>query len=76
MMTVQRLHEIFDEHADKNTIGFEGICHDCGCAVKVAVSLAPEGFLINGGAVYEPRTEQYFTKCDSCYEKNPKLTDF
>ena len=76
MMTVQRLHEIFDRNADKNMIGFEGKCHDCGCDVKVSVSLASEGFMIKGGAVFEPQPEQYLTKCDTCYKKNPALTNF
>ena len=76
MMTVQRLHEFFDENADKHMIGFEGKCHDCGCDVKVGVSLVPEGFMISGGAVFEPEPQQFFTKCDNCYENNPKLTNF
>lgn len=57
-------------------IGFEGKCHDCGREVKVIVSLAPEGFLIRGGAVFEPVPDKFFTKCDACYQKNQKLTDY
>ena len=76
MMTVQRLHEIFDDNVEKNRIGFEGKCHDCGCDVKVEVSLTSEGFLIRGGAVFEPQPDQFFTKCNSCYETNPHLTHF
>jgi ribonucleoside-triphosphate reductase len=76
MIGAEKLHRLFDEDPDKSVIGFEGKCHDCGCDVKVDVSLVPEGFMISGGAVYEPQPEQYFTKCDACYEKNPKLTKF
>lgn len=76
MMTVQRLHEIFDENAEKNMIGFEGTCHDCGNGVKVSVTLAPEGFVIEGGAVYEPRVDHFLTKCDGCFAERPHLTDF
>lgn len=76
MMTVQRLHDIFDVNEDKNMIGFEGKCHDCGRDVTVGVSLAPEGFMIKGGAVFEPEQEKFLTKCDACYQQNPKLTNF
>ena len=76
MMTVERLHEIFDENVDKQMIGFEGNCHDCGCEVKVGVTLMPEGFLVTGGAVFEPDHDQFFTKCDDCFEKNPLLTQY
>lgn len=76
MMTVERLHEMFDQNENRNTIGFRGRCHDCGREVNVAVSLSLEGFRISGGAVFEPEPEQFFTKCDPCFEKNPKLTHF
>jgi hypothetical protein len=76
IMGVEKLHDLFDNHPDKNAIGFEGKCHDCGCDVTVDVSLRQEGFLIQGGAVYEPKPEQYFTKCDACFQKNRQLTDF
>ena len=76
MIDAEKLHKLFDENPDKSVIGFEGRCHDCSSDVKVDVSLVPEGFMISGGAVYEPQTEQYFTKCDTCYAKNPVLTNF
>ena len=49
MMTVERLHQIFDDNANKNVIGFEGKCHDCDSDIKVDISLVPEGFLIREG---------------------------
>lgn len=76
MMTVERLHQIFDNNVDKNVIGFEGKCHDCGSDIKVDISLESEGFLIRGGAVFEPQPNQFLTKCDACYEKKPQLTNF
>ena len=76
MIDAEKLHKLFDENPDKSVIGFEGRCHDCSSDVKVDVSLVPEGFMISGGAVYEPQAEQYFTKCDTCYAKNPVLTNF
>ena len=76
MMKLERLHELFDQNPDKTAIAFEGSCHDCGCEVKVDVVLGAEGFMIQGGAVYEPEPEKFFNKCDECYQKNPKLTDY
>ena len=76
MMTVEKLHRLFDENPDQAAIGFEGLCHDCGCDVTVDVSLTSEGFRITGGAVYEPETNKYFNKCDACYAQNPMLTDY
>lgn len=76
MIGVKKLHRLFDENPDKSAICFEGRCHDCGSNVKVDISLAAEGFRIEGGAVYEPQPEQYFTKCDACYRKSPVLTNF
>jgi len=76
MMSLQRIHELFDENPEKAALGFEGTCHDCGHEVKVGISLTPEGFSITGGAVYEPEPERYFNKCDACYQTNPNLTNY
>ncbi|UCF89954.1 MAG: hypothetical protein JSW39_16820 [Desulfobacterales bacterium] len=76
MMNVERLHALFDENPDENALAFEGRCHDCGCYVEVGVSLAPEGFVIAGGAVFEPEPEKYINKCETCYQKNPRLTNY
>lgn len=75
-MGVERLHELFEENENKDGLGFEGTCHDCGQPVMVNISLEPEGFKIQGGAVYEPEPQKYFNKCDGCYQINPQLTNF
>lgn len=62
MMGIERLHKLFDDNPDKTAIEFEGNCHDCGCAVTVHVFLTSEGFSIQGGAMFEPEPEQFFTK--------------
>jgi len=74
MMTVARLHELFESHPDKAMLGFEGQCHDCGKDVNVAVALTPEGFSISGGAVYEPEPDKFHNKCDDCHRKSPHLS--
>jgi hypothetical protein len=76
MMTIQRLHELFDAHPEKNALGFEGRCHDCGQDVKVAVALTAEGFEISGGALYEPEPDRFHSKCDACFRKDPQLSNY
>jgi hypothetical protein len=76
MMKVQRLHELFDAHPEKNELGFEGSCHDCGRAVRVGVALTGEGFAISGGAVYEPEPGRFHQKCEECFRKEPHLSNF
>lgn len=76
MMTIQRLHELFEARPEEAALGFEGPCHDCGKEVRVAVALTPEGFDIRGGALYEPEPEKYRNKCDDCFNKEPRLTNF
>jgi hypothetical protein len=76
MMTINRLHDLFESHPDRTMLGFEGNCHDCGKEVKVTVSLTPDGFAISGGAVYEPEPEKFRNKCADCFQKEPQLRNF
>jgi len=75
-MSVERLHELYDLHAENGQFGFEGCCHDCETEVNVAVTATDDGFQITGGAVYEPAPQQQFLKCDACFTKKPRLTNF
>jgi ribosomal protein S14 len=76
MMTIARLHELFDADPQRAALGFEGRCHDCGRPVAVAVDLTPEGFAISGGAVYEPEPEKFYNKCEECFRKDPHLSGY
>ena len=73
-MQADQLHDIFSAHPHETQIEFHGHCHDCGAPVGLKVSLKPEGFLVEGGALYEPAEDKRFYKCESCYRANPKLT--
>lgn len=75
-MSVERLHELFESEAENGQLGFEGNCHDCKTETRVAVVATDEGFEISGGAVYEPTPETFFLKCDACFMKDPRLTNF
>jgi hypothetical protein len=76
MMTVKRLHELFEENPESDALAFDGQCHDCGRDLRVDVSLSAEGFVIQGGALYEPEPHVFINKCDVCYQKNPRLSNF
>ena len=76
MMTIQRLHELFEARPEDSVLGFEGRCHDCGKEVKVAIALTEEGFDIRGGALYEPEPEKFHNKCDACFHRDPHLSNF
>jgi hypothetical protein len=72
----ERLQELFDRQPDAARLDFAGSCHDCGAAVTVTVELADDGFEIAGGAVYEPRPDEIFLKCDACFACRPELTGY
>jgi len=75
-MPIDRLHDLFDLRPEASELEFSGNCQDCGAPVNVTVRLAESGFDISGGALYEPRPEQFFHKCDGCFRRNPQLTHF
>ncbi len=76
MMTIQRLHELFEENPQQTTLGFAGTCHDCGKELSVVVELTPEGFAVSGGALYEPERGRFRQKCEACFKEKPELTDY
>lgn len=76
MMTIKRLHELFNENPGKATLRFPGTCHDCGQEATVAVALTSEGFAISGGALYEPEPGRFRNKCEACFRENPQLTKY
>jgi ribonucleoside-triphosphate reductase len=57
---------------------FHGNCHDCGVPVDVLCSVNENGELvISGGAVYNPlNNEQYFFKCDKCFQNDKVLRNW
>jgi ribonucleoside-triphosphate reductase len=76
MMTIERLHDLFESHAGSTLLSFEGKCHDCKKEVNVKVAAGPEGFAISGGALFEPEPDRFYTKCDDCYRTSPRLSNY
>ena len=72
-MTIARLHDLFDENSAKDSLLWQGACHDCQSDVKVEATLEADGIHIKGGSVYEPETDKFLMKCDSCFVKDSVL---
>jgi len=77
-MDAKRLEELFAADPDKDEIVITGECHYCKKPVTVTVRKIEDGFIVYGGAVYEPDrgSGKFFLKCDECFEINPVLTDY
>lgn len=75
-MTVQRLHDLFDENPDQNLLSWKGACHDCGEVVAVSAVPQEDGIHINGGGVYEPERGTFVLKCESCFQKDTSLRNY
>ena len=52
-MTVQRLHDLFEENPDQNLLSWQGTCHDCGGAVQVTAVPKADGIHINDRKVFD-----------------------
>ena len=75
-MTVERLHELFEDNHDQELLSWRGTCHDCGSETEVTASPKADGIHIKGGSVYEPEKGSFFLKCDPCFQKDSTLRDF
>lgn len=76
IMTVERLHELFEENTPGEIISWRGSCHDCACEVEVTATPKEDGIHICGGCVYEPEPKTFFLKCDTCYQRDPVLRSY
>ena len=75
-MSVKRLHDLFDENLETDTLVWQGPCHDCQDNVKVTATLKTDGIHIMGGGIYEPVTDRFMMKCDGCFGKDPILRKY
>ena len=75
-MTIERLHELLENHPDKDVLAWSGPCHDCHADARVTATPKADGIHIKGGSVYEPESNKFMIKCDSCYKKDPVLRNF
>ena len=75
-MTVERLHELFDENPAQEILSWQGTCHDCGSEIEVTATPKVDGIHINGGGVYEPKKGDFFLKCETCFQKDSMLRNF
>ena len=75
-MTVERLHELFDENPEKEALAWNGECHDCKKTVSVSATPQADGIHIRGGSVYEPEVNKFIVKCDACFMEDPMLKNY
>ena len=54
---------------------FHGNCHDCNTKIRIAAYVENGEMIVEGGAIYK-HGENYFYKCDNCYEKDPVLRNW
>ncbi len=76
MMTVERLHDLFDENPDQDSLFWKSSCHDCGGDAEVSAVPEADGIHISGGGVYEPEHGNFVLKCESCFQKDPSLRNY
>jgi Anaerobic ribonucleoside-triphosphate reductase len=76
MMTIQRLHDLFDENSEKEVLAWPGTCHDCGAEITVTATPQTDGIHVDGGSVYEPILDRFFVKCPDCFGKDQVLRNF
>lgn len=75
-MSVERLHQLFEEHPERGDLIWQGKCHDCKSPVTVSAVPKSDGIHIDGGSVYEPKQNRFFLKCSECFQKDPVLKDY
>ena len=75
-MTVERLHELFDDNPEKEVLAWNGECHDCKRSASVSATPQADGIHIKGGSVYEPEPNKFIVKCDACFMNDPALRHF
>lgn len=75
-MTVQRLHELFDQNHEQDILTWKGKCHDCGGDVEVTAIPQADGIHIDGGSVFEPERGAFILKCDGCFQKDSSLRNY
>jgi transcription elongation factor Elf1 len=59
----------------QDEIEFRGKCHDCGAETSVVCSKDEENIFVSGGAFWR-QIEKDFIKCESCFAKQPMLTNY
>jgi len=75
------LHELLQTALEEGygALVFSGVCHDCGQAVEVSLSVEPGEadewpMTIAGGALYGASTDGSFDlKCEQCFAHEPVL---
>jgi hypothetical protein len=76
IMSIERLHDLFDENPEKDLLSWKGACHDCGGEIEITATPAEDGIHIKGGSVFEPKPQVFFLKCNTCFQNDPMLREY
>ena len=77
-MKIATLKKLFEQERT-NELEWKGLCHDCKKDIVVIARQLEDEITIEGGALYEgdaTEPEDYYLKCDRCFQTNPTLTNF
>ncbi len=72
---VEILRKMFKANPEKSTIVLNGKCSDCECETRIEITPTSGGFGLQGGALFKYSPDDYFVKCDDCYQVNPIIHD-
>ena len=75
-MTIERLHQLFEDNPQEEILSWQGLCHDCRREIEVTAVPQEDGIHIEGGAVYEPEQGRFFLKCDGCLRRDAVLRNY
>jgi hypothetical protein len=61
------IENMFECRPEKSTIVLKDTCSDCGCETVIEITPTPEGFGLQGGALFKCSPDAYVAKCLACY---------
>lgn len=66
---------MFDVNPGISSIELNEKCSECGCEIKIEITSTPEGYGLQGGALFKSKAVGYFVKCPDCKALNTKIND-
>jgi hypothetical protein len=66
------LKKMFEATPERSTIVLKEKCSACGCEVLIDITPISGGYGLQGGALFESSTDEFYAKCSACYKANPK----
>jgi hypothetical protein len=64
------LKKMFEATPERSTIVLKEKCLACGCEVLIDIIPTAGGYGLQGGALFECSTDDFYPKCAACYKAN------